>query len=204
MISSFLFLLFAKGSSFSFFLSSPSSLQPSYPSAFCFLYKLLDFTPFFVVFVHPSSPSPLFHWIPQHSTRSPGSSTHVTVFLSIIETYSQMTSTPVNNAQAPDYSYQPSPSPTESISTLPSPSQEMFSPVAFDDPQQPMIPSSQLQLQPPSPSPSPSPHPPSTATVLPPSPPPHQLESNSTNVIPLRKTEVWAWVKTTLTFFCFC
>ncbi|KAF9306945.1 Autophagy protein 22 [Mortierella antarctica] len=104
-----------------------------------------------------------------------------------------MTSTPVNNAQAPDYSYQPSPSPTESISTLPSPSQEMFSPVAFDDPQQPMIPSSQLQPQPPSPSPSPSPHPPSTATVLPPSPPPHQLESNSTNVIPLRKTEVWAW-----------
>ncbi|KAG0012818.1 hypothetical protein BGZ82_002404, partial [Podila clonocystis] len=50
-----------------------------------------------------------------------------------------------------------------------------------------MNPSSQL------PSPSPSPHPPSTATVVPPSPPPGQLESNSTNVIPLRKKEVWAW-----------
>ncbi|KAG0087591.1 Autophagy protein 22 [Podila epicladia] len=101
-----------------------------------------------------------------------------------------MTSTPVN-AQAPNYSHQPSPSPAESISTLSPPSQEMLSPVALDDPQQPMIPSSQLQQQPPSP--SPSPHPPSTATVLPSSPPPHQLESNSTNVIPLRKTEVWAW-----------
>ncbi|KAG0340903.1 Autophagy protein 22 [Podila horticola] len=98
-----------------------------------------------------------------------------------------MTSTPVNNAQA----HQPSSSPTDSISILSSSPQEDLSSVALYDPQQPMIPSSQLLQQPPPP--SPSPHPPSTATVVPPSPPPGQLESNSTNVIPLRKTEVWAW-----------
>ncbi|KAF9322297.1 Autophagy protein 22 [Podila horticola] len=102
-----------------------------------------------------------------------------------------MTSTPVNNAQAPCYPHQPSSSPIDSISTLSSSPQEDLSSVALYDPQQPMIPSSQLLQQPPPP--SPSPHPPSTATVVPPSPPPGQLESNSTNVIPLRKTEVWAW-----------
>ncbi|KFH66836.1 hypothetical protein MVEG_07361 [Podila verticillata NRRL 6337] len=50
----------------------------------------------------------------------------------------------------------------------------------------------QLQQQQFSPPPSPSPHPPSIASVAPPSPPPGRLESN-TNVIPLRKSEVWAW-----------
>ncbi|KAF9199143.1 Autophagy protein 22, partial [Podila verticillata] len=95
----------------------------------------------------------------------------------------------LNNAQATSYQYPPS-----SIESIFSTSQEKYSSVALDDTQQPMISSShqQLQQQQFSPPPSPSPHPPSIASVAPPSPPPGRLESN-TNVIPLRKSEVWAW-----------